>query len=349
MEIPVVKGTCELMCSKNEEELRVKERLLNFFEYKNGKKHLPGTLVSEFARSAAGMKTPKNFELRTDFALQKTVNYLLQTVILDKRKPFSYVYDFIFDRLRAVRQEIVIQNFEDAPSARLLEPIIMFLSFSRYNLCEENIHNFDPKICEQHLQECLKKLLCCYDELYLKNPQKELTFKKEKTRVFMECLYLVFNLGSHEALQRSLTVPKNVKESALYNQVFKFSLNFYCHNYFKTMADAQKLPHVLCAIASLKMQDLRRKVLEVFSHAYNSKTLVVPLDWLTKMVFQEVDQLKETLEYYELELNCDKTAVKFSRMQFATNKVPPKPFREQFVEEKIKKIYLPELLLLKKF
>lgn len=348
MENTIIKGTCELMCSKNEEELRVKERLLNFFELKDGKKHVPGILVSEFARSAAGMKRPKKFELRTNVALQKTINYLLQTVIMDRRRSFSHVYDFIFDRLRAVRQEMVIQNCAALPTACLLEPIIMFLSFSRYNLCEEAVHNFDPKICDQHLQECLKRVLCCYDELYL-DPDEELTFTQEKTRVFMECLYLVFNLGNAEALQRSLNVPENIKKSVLFKKVCRVSFSFYCQNYFKTMMEIQQLPHLLCAIASLKMQVIRRNVLETFCHAYNSKTLVVPLSWLSKMLFQEVNELKDSLKYYEIELTCDRNAVKFSKTQFAASKAPSKPYKEQFVEDKIKKIYLPELLLFKEF
>lgn len=334
------------MCSKSEEELRVKERLLNFFEFKDGKKNVPGILVSEFARSAAGTKTPRTLELRTDLALQKTINYLLQTVVMDKRRSFSHVYDFIFDRLRAVRQEMVIQNYQAIPTTRLLEPIIMFLSFSRYNLCEETSHNFDPKICEQHLQECLKRVLCCYDEI---NSEEEETTIQAKTRIFMECLYMVFNLGNTEALRRSLTVPEHIKKTALFKKVYRVSFNFSCQNYFKTMVEIRELPHLLCAMASLKMQLIRKNVLEIFSHAYNSKTLVVPLDWLSKIVFQEVEDLKATINHYELELADNKTSVKFSKSKFAMNKLPPKQLKEQFVEEKLQKTYLPELLLLRKF
>lgn len=345
MENPIVKGTCELMCSKNEEELRVKERLLNYFEYKDGKKNVPGILVAEFARSAAGMQRPRKFELRTEVALHKTINYLLQTIVLDKRRPFSSVYDFIFDRLRAVRQELVIQNFEVAPTAKILEPIVMFLAFSRYNLCEEAVDNFDPKICDQHLQECLKRVLCCYDDLFVSG--EEMSFKEEKTRIFMECLYLMFNLGSAEALQRSLKLPKVIKTSELFVKVRRISFNFFCQHYFKVVAEIQQLPHLLCAIASLKMQLIRRNILEVFSHAYHSKTLVVPLDWLSKVL--EQDDIEGTLEHFNIELTCDKAAAKFSKLQFASDKILPKPFKEPFVEKKIKKIYLPELLLLKKF
>ncbi|XP_067646465.1 germinal-center associated nuclear protein isoform X4 [Eurosta solidaginis] len=160
-----VKGTCELFCPEMEAKLRIKERLLHYYELKNGEKNVPGQLVKSFARSAAGIKAPRAKDLRTEHCLQKTVEYLLKDIILDKRRPFYSVYDFIFDRLRAVRQEVVMQNYDERQTLRLLEPMVMFLAYSRYRLCEEPLDNFDSKICNQHLQECLKRVLCCYDDI----------------------------------------------------------------------------------------------------------------------------------------------------------------------------------------
>ena len=122
--------------------------------------------------------------------------------MLDKRRPFHVAYDFIFDRLRAVRQETIIQNYNAQQTIRILEPVIMFLAYSRYRLCEETIQNFDPKICEQHLQECLKRILIAYDEESGAGTDK---------RCFIEALYQVHNLGSTTALTRCLQLPKEIK------------------------------------------------------------------------------------------------------------------------------------------
>lgn len=89
-------------------------------------------VVKEFARSAAGMRTPKPHNLRTRGCLKYTVNYLLTNIMTDQRKSFHFAYDFIFDRLRAVRQEIVIQDFDEITTIGLIEPIIMFLAYSLY-------------------------------------------------------------------------------------------------------------------------------------------------------------------------------------------------------------------------
>lgn len=129
------------------------------------------------------------------------------SVILDNRKPFNNVYDFIFDRLRAIRQEIVMQNYNARQTIKFLQPMIMFLSYSRYKLCEEPIDNFDPKICEQHLQECLKRALVCYEEI----PIEDLKLIDVHNRSFIEALYQIFNLGSLDALKRCLTLPKEIR------------------------------------------------------------------------------------------------------------------------------------------
>lgn len=89
-------------------------------------------MVKEFARSAAGVQSPKPHSLRTKRALNNTVIYLLTEIIRDERRPFHFAYDFIFDRLRSVRQEIVIQDFDEFTTIQLIEPMIMFLAYSLY-------------------------------------------------------------------------------------------------------------------------------------------------------------------------------------------------------------------------
>lgn len=114
---------------------RTRERLLNFYERKDGIDYYAADewkVVTEFARSAAGVQSPKAKYIRTPKALKRTIEYLLTFIVTDTRKPFNVVYDFIFDRLRAVRQEIVIQNLSEATSVELLEPICLFLAYSFY-------------------------------------------------------------------------------------------------------------------------------------------------------------------------------------------------------------------------
>ncbi|XP_061395550.1 SAC3 domain-containing protein 1 [Musca vetustissima] len=341
-----VKGVCEDLCPQNEAKLRIREKLLHYFEYKNGQKHVPGKLVKCFSRSAADKKIPRPQDMRTEGCLQRCVEYLLREIVLDNRKPYNIVYDFIFDRLRSVRQEIVMQDYNAKQTIKLLEPMIMFLCYSRYKLTEEAIDNFDPKICEQHLQECLKRALVCYDEI----PTKELNLLEIRRRTFIESLYQIFNLGSLEAMKRCLTVDEDIKSEPLFELVFKICLSHIQGNLYRVLNGIQGLPHILCAIGSLKLPTLRRQLYHVFAHAYSSKQLLVPVDFVLRLSGHASKyELFEDCKYYNINLSEDKQSLHFQKTDFKNDLAIQKCKHEQFVDIKIKNIYLPEILLLKKF
>lgn len=227
---------------------RTRERLLHFYERQQPSRSgvyvpIEAKMVKEFSRSAAGVQTPRPHSLRTKKALKRTVTYLLTDIIRDDRKPFHFAYDFIFDRLRAVRQEIVMQDVDEIATIALIEPMIMFLAYSiyrcvyiiyffiflffvsigRYQIMLKNIHcrlvdepidRFDPKICRQHLQECLKKVLRCYDVLNEQSCNNRVDIHSEAATIhrgFIESLYLLLNLGSSEAMARAIQMPKKFK------------------------------------------------------------------------------------------------------------------------------------------
>lgn len=344
-----VQGTCEDMCPEQEVKLRTKERLLHFYECKAGQKNVPGILVTAFSRSAAGIKIPRKKDLRTQRALTKTIEYLLKEIALDKRRPFNYVYDFVFDRLRAIRQEIVMQNYGARATIRLLEPMIMFLAYSRYRLCVESVDNFDPKICDQHLQECLKRVLCCYDEVYAESGLGNMNLNEIRSRNFIESIYQLFNLGSIEALKRTTCLPAEIKTDSIFREVSAIAINYHQGNFYRVLQGIGRLPHILCAIASLKLQTIRRQVFLVFASAYSSKQLVVPAEWLRKLLlYNNKTEVVADCKYFELEYFSEKEAIRFYKTDFKAENEPIKQKHEVFVEEKLKKIYLPEVLLLKK-
>jgi len=141
---------------------------------------------------------------------------------------------------------------------RLLEPIVMFLAYSRYRLCEESIEKFDPKICNQHLQECLTGVLCCYEELDGQESSAEPTIRELERRCFIECLYQVFNLGSPESFTRALSLPDYVRQDATFKLCFGLCLAFQQGNLYRVLMALPQLPHILCALAATKLQAIRR-------------------------------------------------------------------------------------------
>ncbi|XP_052861463.1 SAC3 domain-containing protein 1 [Anopheles cruzii] len=294
------KGICSDMCPRAEIDLRIRERMVHFFETDPdaGRPGVPDRyrMVKEFTRSAAGVRQPKPSDIRTPRTLLETVHYLLTFVLPDSRRPYYERYEFIFDRMRAVRQEMVIQNLPPSEVLPILEPIVRFLCYSAYRLCEAPIREFDPKICGQHLQECLKKVLRCYEEV-------DTALLADNNRYEMERLYLSFNIGSPEATQWAIDRYRTVHPAL--NLHVAVQLDCLRGNYYAAMQRAAQFAPLEAAIASLQLPAFRRKLLQQFSVAYQSRVQTVPLEWLETVLQydgRECFLLADDCRHYNLQV-----------------------------------------------
>lgn len=248
------------------------------------------------------------------------------SVIKDERKPYNHVYDFIFDRLRCVRQEIVICNLPAADTVSLLEPMIIFLAYSYYQLSEEQIANFDPKICGQHLQECLKKTLTCYDEM---------TGRKTKypssRRPLIESIYLVFNLGSEEAMQRGLYIQSDLelKFEDCVRSSWTISRCCWQGNYYRALKSMWQLPCILQGLIYAKhVQGWRQRLLNSLSSAYSSPNVSIPFDFLIRITCLDETHLKTFCSHVNIEINSPNSVVKFNKKSHLYETPPPRPRKE---------------------
>jgi SAC3/GANP family len=95
------------------------------------------------------------------------------------------VYDFVADRLRAVRKDLIIQGLHDLDVLPVLEPMVIFHVYSGYRcvkintvlyysifvfkiikiyrLCECKPAVFDAKLNDDMLTDCLRRVLDIYD------------------------------------------------------------------------------------------------------------------------------------------------------------------------------------------
>ncbi|XP_012260601.1 SAC3 family protein C isoform X2 [Athalia rosae] len=217
-------GTCMSMCPEKERWMREREGLLHVFEIdprtqalKRPKADLAKT-VKCFSRPAAGQLMPDATELRPAPVLLATITYLFTKVATRLDHDWAMIYDFIFDRLRAIRQEVVIQRIRGLQSIQILEPIVRFHVYAGQRLCEKKISVFDPKLNSQHLLECLKQLLVLYDETeeqsWIDNPKEDTdNLSISNNRSQMESLYILLHLGDVSALERGLALPEKYRET----------------------------------------------------------------------------------------------------------------------------------------
>lgn len=297
MSVEPIIGRCLLMCPEKERRMREREGLLHKYEIDEKTKHMekrkadPAKIIKCFSRSAAGQDMTDPYSLRPSHVLLSTIRYLFTEIITKTDLDWTLIYDFVFDRLRSIRQDAVIQRIDITSNILLLEPIVRFHIYAAQRLCIKNISEFDAKINNKHLLECITQLLVLYDNRGYKNINNtEIHEELEKlalndSRSEMEALYILVHIGDQEALKRALMLPSELKNSPAIQLAIKISLAWYIRNYVRVCYLVPKLPPILACAFFCNLQNFRRSVLQIMSFGYNSKVLTFPGLKLQKLLF----------------------------------------------------------------
>ncbi|XP_071443430.1 SAC3 domain-containing protein 1 isoform X1 [Hetaerina americana] len=338
-----VRGTCMHMCPEKERCLREREKLLHPREILDGTESLPKPLadpkktVKTFSRSAAGRKASSSSELRPLPVLEKTVSYLFSNLDFDRSEDWSSEYDFIFDRIRAVNQDAVIQGVDGWDCISLFESISRFLVYSGYRLCCEPRYKYDPVINSKYLQECLKKILRLYDEQSMIN-QGKICYNPE-----FEALYLISNLGDYEAIHRGIE-KKTYLRTRDFEIALAVSLAFWHGNYVRVFKLLKELPLLLSCAASLHVPAIRRRALKIMSISYSSKNLRFPIKDLQSILnYSSEEYILEDCTHYKV---CNtQGGVQFLKGSFdgTVELITPRP--SVCLDQKLSSINIPGMLL----
>jgi len=89
-------------------------------------------MVKEFTRSSAGQEAARPQELRPAKVLLQVVNYLMNRILPRTDVSFNMVYDYVFDRLRAVRQDMSIQCLTGVECISILQQAVRFHIYAQY-------------------------------------------------------------------------------------------------------------------------------------------------------------------------------------------------------------------------
>ncbi|XP_064111372.1 uncharacterized protein LOC135218854 [Macrobrachium nipponense] len=136
--------------------------------YANGEKLNYGSqrfMVKEFSRSAAGHEI-KPSDIRPLPVLAKTVKYLLTNSCCRTDVSWVLIYQFVSDRLRAVRQDLCVQGVRNLDCIKLHLASVRFHVYSHYRMCENELADFDPYLNKKMLLETLTLILALYQDLH---------------------------------------------------------------------------------------------------------------------------------------------------------------------------------------
>lgn len=294
-EIPV--GSCNQMCPSAEFNNRKRQKRLNFFEMTLNKP------IKEFSRSAAGKQINLE-ELRPASVLAETMNYLIDEVVDRKDQPWSAIYQFCFDRIRAIRQDMVIQRIVDETAVEILEKAVRFHILAHYKLKDASLESFDANLNDIHLLECLKRLLVLYDCNIV-----------SQNRAEFEMYYLLYNLVSHEALQRILRQPVTIKDDGFVKLSLELSLMQLLGNFVAVFRMAAKLPFLGRCLVAKHSASLRCNAVAIMNTAFSSPNCKFPLLVFTKaLAFEGESAAKEFVTSFGIEV--DEHDIKFSKKSY---------------------------------
>ena len=158
------RGTCMHMCSVHEYTKRLDQEIYSTYETENGK-FLPHFAVKEYQRASADQEESQPEDLRPSIILLKTVQYLFIELLQKHDQKLDEMYDFMWNRTRAIRKDITQQRLCDVKTVTVLETIARFHIFSAYHLTGSSTANFEHKYNNENLEKTLTSLRHLYDDL----------------------------------------------------------------------------------------------------------------------------------------------------------------------------------------
>ncbi|XP_043207606.1 SAC3 domain-containing protein 1-like isoform X2 [Amphibalanus amphitrite] len=117
-------------------------------------------MIKSFERSAAGRPVSERRCLRPPAVLLETVGYVFHSV-LPRAESVGWpaVYAFCVDRLRAVRQDLTVQQAAGPQALAVLRRCALFHLYADYRSRDCPLDVFDRHINTRQLQECLLGVL----------------------------------------------------------------------------------------------------------------------------------------------------------------------------------------------
>ncbi|XP_063974825.1 germinal-center associated nuclear protein isoform X1 [Diachasmimorpha longicaudata] len=337
-------GRCSSMCPDKERRFREKEGLLHPFEIVESQKNVkkpeadPQKIIKCYSRSGAGKSMVHDLtQLRPGPVLLSTLRYLFTQIVTRSDVDWAVIYNFVFDRLRAVRQDLIIQRLDVSTTIKILEPIVRFHVYAAQRLCDRSLEDFVPKFNNQHLLECIKELLVKYDERDLESSN---LFCSNRAQI--ETLYLLLYLGESATIERALKLPAEYRKSPTMKMAVKISLAWYVRNYVQVCRAIVKLPPLLAMAAMINLPRIRRDTLQVMSSAYNSTQLCYSGEDLRKLLlYKSTEQLHAECRNFGLDIINENIC--FQKCKFKVHEREGK-LQKAFPDEMLH-LFLPKIIL----
>ncbi|KAJ3599254.1 hypothetical protein NHX12_033217 [Muraenolepis orangiensis] len=269
------RGTCQSMCPKRELQERESQNRLHRFETLAGTERDrrpradPLRAVKEYSRPAAGKDSARSSDLRPPALLFKTVCYLIDDIAtMPGRTPWTEAYNFVFDRLRSVRQDMIIQRTAGPDCVAVLERTVRLLVYASFRLCGEPLRRYDPRFNDTQLQESLSWLM----QGYAKEPGPHANQEEFQA------------LSCSRVLQHTMELPKRLRTSPAVALALSINRAFSERNPVRLLRLARRLSFLQSCALHRHVAACHRDLLLVYSHGLSGRNCRFPLRRLAELL-----------------------------------------------------------------
>ncbi|XP_047145811.1 uncharacterized protein LOC100208238 isoform X1 [Hydra vulgaris] len=323
------KGCCQDMCPEKERYLREVRRQGSQFELSESSSNMdvvtidPFKAVKEYSRSSADQEEPLPHELRPAPVLKFTMDYLICNIMDEKYVTRYDWFDFVWNRLRAIRKDITQQNLKCLTSIDLIEKCARFHIFCSHHLCEEDLQIFDPKINLENLTKCLQTLKHMYEDLW---NEKGISSPNE---VEFRCYQILLNLNNADTLREAVCFREEVRKSYQVKFALQVLLSVQEKNYVRFFKLLKLSSFLNASLIHSYFNQMRQVALSRMTNAFclpKMPDTVYSQDRLQNLLcFNDTSELKGFCTHFGL--SVDSAYVYLNRTSFT---IPD----EQFIRRK---------------
>lgn len=326
-QIKPMEGTCYDMCPEKERLLRIHGNMVSQFECEMVDSKLEPIIeimVKQYARSSADQANPLPHELRPTPVLVKTMNYMLKNIIYpiesNTEQDLASWYDFCWDRMRAIRKDIVQQNLQNSDVIIILEQIGRF-HIACYDLML-GYSGFDIKLNTENLNNCIQMLMPMYRDSDQPCPN-------EPEFVSYELLMHLGNPQFHTAYD---LLPIHIKKSPQVRFCIKAHTIYLqssdCKDFFNLL---KSTTYMNCCILQRVIPSIRYNNLQMMNMSFTTIKRIYKLEmkyFMEKLCFNDTQSAQEFCS--DIQLKFDDMHVDLSR-KTALNAPKHRRQRQEFI------------------
>ncbi|XP_042501561.1 SAC3 family protein B [Macadamia integrifolia] len=294
-------GLCPDMCPDSEREERERKGDLDKYERLDGDRNQ----TTEFL---AVKKYNRTAEREADLirpmpVLQKTVDYLLDLLNQPYDNRFLGMYNFLWDRMRAIRMDLRMQHIFNRRAITMLEQMIRLHIIAMHELCEYTkgegfSEGFDAHLNIEQMNKTSVELFQMYDD----HRKKGIDMPSEKE---FRGYYALLKLDKHpgykvEPAELSLDLAKMTPEIRQAMEVlFAREVARACRtgNFIAFFRLARKATYLQACLMHAHFSKLRTQALASL-HSGLQNNQGIPITHVRKWLGMEEEDIEDLLEYH---------------------------------------------------